>query len=73
MKTATVRDLRNGFGRVSKWLEAGETVQIVKRGKPFARVIPEPKNKSFVGATPSNIPLPADLDDPPPVMWEAGE
>jgi antitoxin (DNA-binding transcriptional repressor) of toxin-antitoxin stability system len=73
MKTATVLDLRNDFGRVSKWLEAGETVQIIKRGKPFARVIPEPKKKSFLGATPSNIPLPDDIDDPPPVTWEAGE
>ena len=73
MKTATIRDLRNEFARVSKWLEKGETVQIVKRGKPFARVIPEPRSKSFLGATPSNVPLPDDLDDPVPVVWEAGE
>ena len=26
MKTATVRELRNDFGQVSKWLESGETV-----------------------------------------------
>ncbi len=32
MKTATVRDLRNNFARLSKWLEKGETIEIVKRG-----------------------------------------
>lgn len=41
MKTATIRDLRNESARVSKWLAKGETVQIVKRGTPFTRVIPE--------------------------------
>lgn len=38
MKTATVADLRNHFRRVSSWIEHGETVQIVKRGKVFARL-----------------------------------
>jgi antitoxin (DNA-binding transcriptional repressor) of toxin-antitoxin stability system len=71
MKTATVRDLRNEFGRLSKWLERGETVQIVKRGKPFARVVPEPTAKTFVGACRSSVPLPDDLDDPVNVEWEA--
>lgn len=36
MKTATVADLRNNFRRVSSWLEHGETVQIIKRGRAFA-------------------------------------
>ena len=71
MKTATVRDLRNSFGRVSKWLEAGETVQIFKRGRPYARVVPEPKPKTFLGACPSPFPLPLDIDDPVGVEWEA--
>jgi antitoxin (DNA-binding transcriptional repressor) of toxin-antitoxin stability system len=71
MKTASVRDLRNQFGRLSKWLEKGETVQIVKRGKPFARVVPEPTAKTFVGACRSSVPLPDDLDDPVNVEWEA--
>lgn len=71
MKTATVRDLRNQFRRLSKWLEKGETVQIVKRGKPFARVVPEPTTKTFVGACRSALPLPDDLDEPVRVEWEA--
>lgn len=40
MKTATVRDLRNSFARVSRWLEAGETVEVTKRGRAFARILP---------------------------------
>jgi antitoxin (DNA-binding transcriptional repressor) of toxin-antitoxin stability system len=73
MKTATVRDLRNQFGRISKWLEAGESVQVVKRGKAFARVVPEPKARTFVGACASSMPLPPDLDEPVEVEWGAGE
>ena len=71
MKTATVRDLRNEFRRVSRWLERGETVQVVKRGKPVARIVPEPAAKTFVGACPSSVPLPDDLDEPVDVEWEA--
>ncbi len=40
MKTATVRDLRNSFARVSRWLEAGETVEVTKRGRLFAHLLP---------------------------------
>jgi antitoxin (DNA-binding transcriptional repressor) of toxin-antitoxin stability system len=39
-KTATVADLRNNFRRVSAWIENGEAVEIVKRGRPFARLQP---------------------------------
>jgi antitoxin (DNA-binding transcriptional repressor) of toxin-antitoxin stability system len=73
MKTATVRDLRNEFNRISKWLDSGEVVQVLKRGKPFARVIPEPKPRTFVGACHSAVPLPRDVDDPVDAKWEAGE
>ena len=71
MKTATVRDLRNQFRRISKWLDAGESVQVVKRGTPYARVVPEPLAKTFVGACPSSMPLPADLDEPVKARWDA--
>jgi antitoxin (DNA-binding transcriptional repressor) of toxin-antitoxin stability system len=36
MKTANVADLRNNFRRISEWIEEGEKVRILKRGKPFA-------------------------------------
>jgi antitoxin (DNA-binding transcriptional repressor) of toxin-antitoxin stability system len=40
MKTATIRDLRNCFARVSAWIENGEPVEITKGGKVFARLVP---------------------------------
>ncbi len=40
MRTATVADLRNNFRRVSGWIENGEEVVIVKRGRKFARLVP---------------------------------
>lgn len=46
MKTATVADLRNNFRRVSAWIEHGETVQILKRGKVFAQLTATPSSKS---------------------------
>jgi antitoxin (DNA-binding transcriptional repressor) of toxin-antitoxin stability system len=63
-KTATVRDLRNHFRRISQWLEMGETVQVLKHRRLFARLVPVPQARTFVGACPSPIPLPADVDDP---------
>jgi antitoxin (DNA-binding transcriptional repressor) of toxin-antitoxin stability system len=40
MKHASVADLRNKFARISKWIEAGEIVQITKRGRVFATLQP---------------------------------
>ena len=40
MKTASVRELRNDFARLSAWIENGEPVEITKRGKVFAHLIP---------------------------------
>jgi antitoxin (DNA-binding transcriptional repressor) of toxin-antitoxin stability system len=51
MKTATVRDLRNHFAKVSRWLEAGEKVEITKRGMPYAKMeltASPPKNRKHV-------------------------
>jgi antitoxin (DNA-binding transcriptional repressor) of toxin-antitoxin stability system len=45
MKTASVRDLRNSFARISRWLEAGETVEVTKRGRAFARIVPAMESK----------------------------
>ncbi len=74
MKTASVRELRNDFARLSKWLAEGETIEIVKRGKPVADLVPKSnqnRHKSFLGCTPSPYPLPADIDDPVSAEWEA--
>jgi antitoxin (DNA-binding transcriptional repressor) of toxin-antitoxin stability system len=73
MKTATVRDLRNDFARLSKWLEKGETIEIIKRGKPVADLVPKAggKRTTLLGCTPSALPVPDDIDEPPPVTWNA--
>ena len=73
MKTATIRDLRNEFARLSKWLERGETIEILKRGKPIADLVPKARGKprTLLGCTPSPYPLPDDIDDPVEADWEA--
>jgi antitoxin (DNA-binding transcriptional repressor) of toxin-antitoxin stability system len=45
MKTATVRDLRNSFARISRWIEAGESVEVTKRGRVFAHLMPASPGK----------------------------
>lgn len=40
MKTATVRDLRNHFADVAKWIEHGEAVTITRNGAAFATLAP---------------------------------
>lgn len=42
MKTATVRQLRNNFAQIAKWLEDGEEVVITMRKKVIGRIVPEP-------------------------------
>ena len=73
MKTATIRDLRNDFARLSKWLDQGETIEIIKRGKLVAELVPKTaaKHTTLLGCTPSPYPIPADIDDPVDVKWEA--
>ncbi len=45
MKTATVRDLRNNFARLSAWIGEGQSVEITKGGKAFARLVPASEGK----------------------------
>ncbi len=45
MKTATVRDLRNRFADISKWIEEGESVTITRRGVEIATIIPPIRKK----------------------------
>lgn len=40
MKTASIADLRNDFSRVAAWLAQGEEVELLRRGQPFARLLP---------------------------------
>lgn len=45
MKTVTVRDLRYDFPKVERMLRKGVEVQVTKRGKPIARLTPEPTER----------------------------
>ena len=40
MRTTTVRDLRNHFADVAKWIEDGEQVTITRNGAAFATLAP---------------------------------
>ncbi len=40
MRTATVRDLRNNFASVAKWIEHGEQITITRNGENFATLSP---------------------------------
>ena len=52
MKTATVRDLRNEFPKVARWIEEGECVEITRGGKPIARLSPIPPPVGLVVSMP---------------------
>ena len=40
MKTASVREVRQDFGRILEWVANGEEVSITKRREPVARLLP---------------------------------
>lgn len=46
MKTASVRDLRNHFAKVSRWLKDGWRVEITSRGVPLGLITPSPQPKN---------------------------
>jgi prevent-host-death family protein len=41
MKKATVRDLRYDFKKIERALRAGEEIEITKRGRKIARLVPD--------------------------------
>ena len=40
MKSASVREVRNDFGRILAWVASGEEVAITNRRQPVARLLP---------------------------------
>jgi prevent-host-death family protein len=42
MKTVNVRDVRNRFSALEAWVSEGEKIEICKRGKPIAWLVPIP-------------------------------
>lgn len=53
MRTATVRQIQHNLREVLSWVDGGEEVEVVRRGKVVARLLPAtPKNATptdFVG------------------------
>ena len=47
-KSATVADLRNHFPSVYKWILEGEQVELTKRGKLIARIVPASEKQKRV-------------------------
>lgn len=41
MKKASIRDLRYGFAKIERLLKQGEEVQITRRRRVIARLVPE--------------------------------
>jgi antitoxin (DNA-binding transcriptional repressor) of toxin-antitoxin stability system len=53
MKVATVRDLRNDFAKIARWLEDGEAVEIRKRGSVIGRIAPARSTSTAARAWPN--------------------
>lgn len=51
MKTASIRELKHDTTTVLEWVEAGERVEIQKRGKPVA-VLSRPERKPVASKRP---------------------
>ena len=47
MKTTTVRELRNNYSKVLKWVAKGEEVDVTRRGKIVAKVVPPSSTKAM--------------------------
>ena len=48
MKTANIAEAKSHFSALLADVEAGEEVVITRRGKPVARIVPEPASASSV-------------------------
>jgi antitoxin (DNA-binding transcriptional repressor) of toxin-antitoxin stability system len=44
MKTTTVRELGSNLAKVLKWVSSGKEVQVLRRGKVVAKVVPPTGN-----------------------------
>jgi prevent-host-death family protein len=48
MKTTTIRELKHATTKVLGWTEAGESVEVQRRGKPVALLTPLRRGKRAV-------------------------
>jgi prevent-host-death family protein len=63
-RTASVRDLRNRFADVAKWIEDGEEVTITRNGAAFATLAPvrpaKPRKPDWAARFKRRPPIPAN-------------
>lgn len=45
MKSTTVRELRNNYSKVLKWVARGEEVLVTRSGRPVAKVVPHESSR----------------------------
>jgi hypothetical protein len=65
-------DTRSGYACTRFPLEEPEHLRnVAAAGTSFARLVPEPIPATFVGACPSTVPLPSDVDEPVEAKWKA--
>jgi prevent-host-death family protein len=48
IRTATVREVQHHLSMVLAWVEKGEEVQITRRNKPIAKIVPAEAHKKRV-------------------------
>jgi len=53
MKTTTVRELRNNYAQVLRWVSAGQEVSVTRRGKIVAKVVPPTRSAKRIDWTQS--------------------
>ncbi len=76
MKVATVRELKNNLNKILSVVEHGESVQILRRNVPIARLVPykfkEKKNKTVLGCGQGTVKIKTDLTEPmiPETSWD---
>lgn len=66
MKTATVADLRNHFPKVFRWIEEGESIEITKRGRVVARLVPAGQSRRRKFTVPDFLTIQQEILGPKP-------
>lgn len=74
-RTASIRDLRNRFADVAKWIEDGEQVTITRNGTTFAILAPArpetPRKIDWVARFKNRKPLGQKMTKAEHAAWEA--
>jgi len=76
MKVATIRELKDNLNKILSVVENGESVQIMRKNIPIARMIPfkseKKKNKTVLGCGQGTVNIKTDLTEPmiPESVWD---